>query len=49
VSALETAVLAGERSGESAFFMAEQFAVDEPFGDGAAVDFDKRAVSPRRE
>ena len=41
VGQFETAFALVERAGEGAFFVAEEFAFDEVFGDGGAVDLDE--------
>ena len=48
VGQLEQALLsAGERTGESALFIAEQFAFHQVFIKGRAVDCKERAVGPQ--
>ena len=47
VRQLETSVAIGDRSGEGAFEVPEQFALDEARRDGAAVHFHERAVLAR--
>src|ERR1019366_9449635 len=41
------AIALGQRTGESAFFVAEKFAFDEVFGNGGAIDLDERRVGAR--
>ncbi len=48
VGGQESAGLVGDRAGERAFHVPEQFAFQQRFGQCAATDFDERLVPPRR-
>ena len=47
VGAFEVAGARGQRAGEGAFFVAEEFALEQLLGQRAAVERDERAVAPR--
>ncbi len=44
---LKFSFLAVLRSGEGAFFVSEEFALEQRFGQGAAVDYDQRVEAAR--